>query len=108
MDACYETRGNKNIDIAPLQLVIRTLYISVYSPSIEDNSKMPYSPYVVPLNPNPLQQNRRIRIVCIGAGFAGITIAYKVAHELKLEDTIDLQIYEKQVCLHYLKFTCFD
>ncbi|RFU36301.1 Flavin-containing monooxygenase, partial [Scytalidium lignicola] len=57
---------------------------------------MSYSPYCVPLNPNPLRLNRKIRIVCIGAGFAGITIAYKIAHDLKLEDTIDLKIYEKQ------------
>jgi NADH dehydrogenase FAD-containing subunit len=63
---------------------------------------MSYSPYCVPLNPKPLRLNRKLRIVCIGAGFAGITIAYKIAHELKLGDIIDLKIYEKQVCSYFL------
>ena len=36
-------------------------------------------------------------MVCIGSGFAGLTLAYKVLHELQLEDTIDFTIYERQV-----------
>jgi hypothetical protein len=67
---------------------------------------MSYSPYHVPLNPNPLRLDRKIRIVCIGAGFAGITIAYKIAHDLKLEDIIDLKIYEKQVNSYLLTIGC--
>ena len=56
-----------------------------------------YSRYCVPLNDNPLHTNRKLRVTCIGAGFAGITLAYKVAHELKIEDLIELKIYERQV-----------
>lgn len=37
-------------------------------------------------------------MVCIGAGFAGLTLAYKVLHEKKLNDVIDLQVYERLVC----------
>ncbi|EXJ73778.1 uncharacterized protein A1O5_03540 [Cladophialophora psammophila CBS 110553] len=72
-----------------------------------------YSPYCVPLNPDYLRKNRKLRVVCIGAGFAGITLAYKVAHELKLEDIISFQIYERQshpggtwFANHYPGLTC--
>lgn len=57
-----------------------------------------YSPYCIPLHRNYLRKNRKLRVVCIGAGYAGITLAYKVAHELKIEDVIEFQIYERQVC----------
>lgn len=58
---------------------------------------MPYSEYEVPFNPNPLHTSRKIRMICIGAGFAGMTLAYKIIHEKKLEDVIDFTIYERQV-----------
>lgn len=38
---------------------------------------------------------RKMRVVCVGAGFAGLMVAHKVQHELKLEDEIDLAIYER-------------
>ena len=38
---------------------------------------------------------RKIRVVCVGAGFAGLMVAHKVQHELKLENEIDLAIYER-------------
>lgn len=42
----------------------------------------------------PIFTPRRLRVVCIGAGFAGLMIAYK--HKYKLDrDFIDLTIYEK-------------
>ncbi|KAJ0415766.1 hypothetical protein BJY00DRAFT_304604 [Aspergillus carlsbadensis] len=37
---------------------------------------------------------RRLRVVCIGAGFSGLTVAYKLKHERPL-DYVDLTIYEK-------------
>ncbi len=58
---------------------------------------MPYSEYEVPFNPVPLHTPRKIRMICIGAGLAGITLAYKIIHEKKLEDIIDFTIYERQV-----------
>lgn len=51
----------------------------------------------VPFNNRPLNTPRKLRIVCIGAGFAGLTLAYKISHALKLEDVIDFRIYERQV-----------
>ncbi|KMU72314.1 hypothetical protein CISG_02963 [Coccidioides immitis RMSCC 3703] len=37
---------------------------------------------------------RRLRVVCIGAGFAGLTLAYKLKHERPL-DFVDFTIYER-------------
>ncbi|OAP62890.1 hypothetical protein AYL99_02117 [Fonsecaea erecta] len=52
-------------------------------------------PNWVPLLDTPVLTRRKLKIVCIGAGFSGLTLAHKIQHELKLEDVIDLQIYEK-------------
>jgi cation diffusion facilitator CzcD-associated flavoprotein CzcO len=35
------------------------------------------------------------RLVCIGAGYAGLMMAYKIKHQMKMEDVVDLCIYEK-------------
>ena len=35
-------------------------------------------------------------MVCIGAGFSGLTLAYKINIEKQLGDIIDLQIYDRQ------------
>ena len=58
---------------------------------------MSYSEYQVPFNNVPLHTpTKKIQLRCIGAGLAGITLAYKLIHELKLEDVVDLTIYERQ------------
>lgn len=56
-----------------------------------------YSPFEIPFNPDPLRTPRKLRMVCIGAGFAGLTLAYKIQYEKKLDGIIDLQIYERLV-----------
>ena len=38
---------------------------------------------------------RKLRVVCIGAGFPGLTLAHERAHEWKARDYMDLVIYEK-------------
>lgn len=48
----------------------------------------------VPLLEKPIYSPRKLRIVCIGAGYAGLILAYYL-REMKMEDFIDLQIYEK-------------
>lgn len=60
---------------------------------------MTYSEYEVPFNAKPLCTPHKIRMICIGAGLAGMTLAYKIIHEKKLEDVIDFTIYERQVFL---------
>jgi cation diffusion facilitator CzcD-associated flavoprotein CzcO len=42
----------------------------------------------------PLFTKRRLRMICLGAGFSGLTLAFKIKHELGI-DFIDFQIYEK-------------
>lgn len=43
----------------------------------------------------PLFTPRKLRVICIGAGFSGLILAHKIKYELKMDDIIDLQIYEK-------------
>ncbi len=50
----------------------------------------------VPLLQQPLYTpTRKLRVVCVGAGYAGLMLASKVQNEWKMEDFVDLQIYEK-------------
>lgn len=43
----------------------------------------------------PLYTPRRLRVVCIGAGYAGLMLAYKWKHQPGMSDIVDLAIYEK-------------
>lgn len=43
----------------------------------------------------PILSRRKLRIVCIGAGYSGLTLAHKIQHEQNLEGEIDFAIYEK-------------
>lgn len=49
----------------------------------------------VPTLEEPTLTRRKLRLVCIGAGFSGLTLAYKIQHELRIDGVIDLQIYDK-------------
>jgi cation diffusion facilitator CzcD-associated flavoprotein CzcO len=55
-----------------------------------------YSPFCIPFNNTTLRTPRKIRVICIGAGLAGLTLAYKIQHEAQIEDFVDLAIYERQ------------
>ena len=52
------------------------------------------APNWVPILENPVYAPRKLRIVCIGAGYAGLMLAYHL-REAKMEEFIDLRIYEK-------------
>jgi hypothetical protein len=84
-------------------LNLRTRSTNCSPPSFQITSKMgssEYSPYCVPFNNNALRTPRKIRMVCAGAGFAGLTLAYKVIYENELLDLVDFTIYEREVsCL---------
>ena len=49
----------------------------------------------VPILDQPLYTKRRLRVICLGAGFSGLTLAHKIKHDWKYDDFIDFQIYEK-------------
>jgi len=49
----------------------------------------------VPLLQEPAYKPRRTRIVCVGAGYSGLMVAYEVKHNKALEGFIDLTIYDK-------------
>ncbi len=50
---------------------------------------------IVTLKDEPAFSRRPLRIVCIGAGYSGLTLAHKIKHEHKVSDVVDLTIYEK-------------
>ncbi|KAK4864375.1 hypothetical protein LT330_009902 [Penicillium expansum] len=52
-------------------------------------------PNWIPCAEQPAYTRRKLKIICIGAGYSGLTLAYKIDHELKLGDFVELQIYEK-------------
>jgi hypothetical protein len=54
-----------------------------------------YPPNWVPIKEEPVYTRRPLKIIAIGAGFSGLTLAHKIQHEHKLEDVLDLVIYEK-------------
>ncbi|PVH85245.1 FAD/NAD(P)-binding domain-containing protein [Cadophora sp. DSE1049] len=43
----------------------------------------------------PILTRKKLRMVCIGAGYSGLTLAHNIQHEQKLEDVVDFSIYEK-------------
>lgn len=49
----------------------------------------------IPVQEHPIHSPRKIRLVCIGAGFAGLMLAYKIRYQMKLDDVVELCIYEK-------------
>jgi hypothetical protein len=44
---------------------------------------------------NPIFNPRRLRVVCIGAGYSGLVLAHKYNHVGGFKNYIDLVIYEK-------------
>ncbi|KAF2139226.1 uncharacterized protein K452DRAFT_275341 [Aplosporella prunicola CBS 121167] len=52
-------------------------------------------PNWVSLLEQPLHTPRPLKIICVGAGYSGLTLAHKIKHEHKLSDILDLTIYEK-------------
>jgi hypothetical protein len=60
-----------------------------------DVNAPPKSSNWVPILESPIHAPRKLRLVCIGAGYAGLMTAYKIKHQMKMEDVVDLCIYEK-------------
>lgn len=50
---------------------------------------------MVQIKNEPLFTPRRLRVVCVGAGFGGLLVAHQVKHNKQFEGFIDFQIYEK-------------
>ncbi|KAM0424357.1 hypothetical protein ACHAPT_010504 [Fusarium lateritium] len=49
----------------------------------------------VPVTDAPAYTPRKLRVICIGAGFSSLMMAYHWKHHLKMGDFVDLTIYEK-------------
>lgn len=64
-----------------------------HSDSTASNSPLQTNP--VSVKEKPALSRRKLKIICVGAGYSGLTLAYKIEHECNWKDVIDLQIYEK-------------
>lgn len=51
----------------------------------------------VPVAEKGLFAPKKMRVITVGAGHAGLMIAYKMRHEVKCESYVDHVIYEKNV-----------
>ncbi|TVY54851.1 putative sterigmatocystin biosynthesis monooxygenase stcW [Lachnellula cervina] len=49
----------------------------------------------VPLLERPIFTPRRLKVICVGAGYSGLMLAYSHTHKLKMSNFVDLTIYEK-------------
>lgn len=49
----------------------------------------------VPVGDEPVFTPRKLRVVCVGAGYSGLLVAYKYNYEHHMNHYIDLAIYEK-------------
>lgn len=65
------------------------------APQRTDVSAGEQPPNWVPIKEEPAFTPRKLKIVCVGAGFSGLTLAYKIKHELQLEGVLDYTIYDK-------------
>lgn len=54
-----------------------------------------HDPAWVPVSEQPIFTPRRLRVICVGAGFSGLMLAYKYKYETPMDDYVDLTIYEK-------------
>ena len=56
-----------------------------------------HSPNWIPVVEKPLHTPKRLRIVTVGAGYAGLMLTYKIRDQFKYRDFMDHIIYEKNV-----------
>lgn len=49
----------------------------------------------MPVSDEPVFTPRKLRVVCVGAGYSGLLVAYKYKYEHHMNHYIDLAIYEK-------------
>ncbi|WPH02915.1 Hypothetical protein R9X50_00578500 [Acrodontium crateriforme] len=61
-------------------------------PSIAEAHHRATSPLVVE---HAAFEPRKLRVVCVGAGYSGLILAHKFKHEMKIDHFADLCIYEK-------------
>ncbi|KAL2004939.1 hypothetical protein VTN00DRAFT_2789 [Thermoascus crustaceus] len=55
----------------------------------------PRDPTWVPVSEQPVFTPRKLKVICVGAGYSGLMLAYKYKYETPMDDYVDLTIYEK-------------
>lgn len=86
----FDTQAN--LHIAAKGLSLEHIEVAADVPPKSDVAV--HAPNWVPILEKPVYTPRKLRMVCIGAGYAGLMLAYHL-RDMGLEDFIDLKIYEK-------------
>jgi cation diffusion facilitator CzcD-associated flavoprotein CzcO len=90
---CFESlifHIKNNLVLSDVDLTI------VASADVTPNSSTPTLPSNwVPIREQYRGKPRTLKVITIGTGFSGLTMAYKIQHQYKLGDTIEHVIYEK-------------
>lgn len=60
-----------------------------------DEVQQELAPNWIPVVEQPAFHPRKLRVVCVGAGYSGLMIAHKYRYEMSMSDYVDLTIYEK-------------
>ncbi|CAK7242725.1 MAG: hypothetical protein STHCBS139747_004223 [Sporothrix thermara] len=63
--------------------------------NVNGSTANPRPPAWIPVNEQPLYKPRKLRVVCVGAGFSGLMVAYKYKYQTPMDSFLDLVIYEK-------------
>ncbi|RYC80541.1 putative sterigmatocystin biosynthesis monooxygenase stcW [Fusarium oxysporum f. sp. narcissi] len=63
--------------------------------SVSNDAAPKTDPNWVPVLEAPVFKSRKLRVVCIGAGYSGLMLAWKWKYETPMDDFIDLVIYDK-------------
>jgi hypothetical protein len=64
------------------------------SNSEQGSSAQQHPPNWAPILEQAIYTRRQLRIVCIGAGLSGLTLAHKIKHEFKATN-VDFTIYDR-------------
>lgn len=70
------------------------LVSDIHLPNDTNGASDGHSSNWVPILESAVYAPKRLRVVCIGAGYSGLMLAYYL-REMKMEDYVGLRIYEK-------------
>ena len=68
--------------------------LDVHLPNSTNDASNGHSCNWVPILESPVYTPKKLKVVCIGAGYSGLMLAYYL-REMKMEDYVGLRIYEK-------------
>ncbi|KAF1959461.1 hypothetical protein CC80DRAFT_545846 [Byssothecium circinans] len=67
------------------------------TPQQQHDASNGYPSNSIPVNPQATFTSRTLRVMCIGAGMSGLTLAHEMKVSPDLQELIDFVIYEKNI-----------